>query len=123
MKDPIIIHLHDGRGRSVSRWLRAIFLYSLLAFCVWLSRDSTWWTLVSGLLFLLTFFSTVASLARESKTEFRSLDELQVWLDRQKVIEALPRGEIIIDPRDSEILRRYGVQAQREKAIQDRGQT
>lgn len=124
-RDPIIIHLHDGRGRRWTNWLARMGLFAFLALCIWLSNGSTWWTLVTGVLFLLALLGMAHRMVNpeRSKTEFCGLDELQIWLDRQKVIEALPPGEIIINPRDSDILRRYGVQAQREKAIQDRGQT
>lgn len=106
MKEPITINLYDHRGKRWVSWLARMALYAFLALCIWLSNGSTWWTFVTGVLFLLTFFLHMAQLARTTKTDFRSLDELQVWLDRQKVIESLPPGEIIIDPADREAVRK-----------------
>lgn len=119
MKDPITINLYDHRGRRWTNWLALMGLFAFLAFCIWLSNGSTWWTLVTGVLFLLVLLGTVRRmmLPEHSKTEFCGLDELQVWLDRQKVIEALPPGEIIIDPAEQDYVR------QRQKAMRERVQS
>lgn len=108
MKEPITINLYDHRGKRWTNWLARMALYAFLALCIWLSNGSTWWTFVTGVLFLLTFFLHMAQLARTTKTDFRSLDELQAWLDRQKVIESLPPGEIIITPPAEDAERRAG---------------
>lgn len=102
MKEPITINLYDMRGKGWKSWLFFAQHLAFLAFCIWLSQGSTWWTFVTGCLFLLVFFSRVASLVKSSEMNFHSLDELQVWLDRQKLIESLPRGEIIIDHAEQE---------------------
>ena len=98
MSEPIIINLHDNRGRAWANWLGFIATLSFLAFCIWLSQGSTWWTFITGVLFLLVFFVRLAHVARANTTVFRGLDELHAWLDQQRVIEALPPGEIIVEP-------------------------
>lgn len=107
MKEPITINLYDYRGKRWTSWLARMGLFAFLAFCIWLSQGSTWWTLVTGVLFLLVLLGAAhrAVNPERGKTEFCGLDELQVWLDRQKVIESLPPGEIIIDPADQERVR------------------
>lgn len=108
MKEPITINLYDNRGKRWVSWLARMALYAFLALCIWLSNGSTWWTLVTGVLFILTILGMAHRVAnpKGGKTEFFGLDELQAWLDRQKVIESLPPGEIIIDPADREAARK-----------------
>lgn len=108
MKEPITINLYDNRGKRWVSWLARMALYAFLALCIWLSNGSTWWTLVTGVLFILTILGMAHRVAnpKGGKTEFFGLDELQAWLDRQKVIESLPHGEIIIDPADREAARK-----------------
>lgn len=100
MKEPITITLYDNRGKRWANWLAHMGLFAFLALCIWLSQGSAWWTLVTGVLFILAILGMAHQLAnpKVGKTEFCGLDELQVWLDRQKVIESLPAGEIIVDP-------------------------
>lgn len=115
MKEPITINLYDHRGRGWANWLARMGLFAFLLLCIYVSQGSAWWTLVTGVLFLLALFAMAhrAVNPEKGKTEFRSLDELQVWLDRQKVIEALPAGEIIIDHAEQE--------RQRQKSMRERG--
>lgn len=87
MSSPTTIALYDRRGREFTRWVKLIINYVILAFCIWLSQGSTWWTLVTGFLFLLIFASTAFWLMQEEKNEFKSLDELQGWIDKQRAIE------------------------------------
>lgn len=100
MKEPITINLYDHRGRGWANWLARIGLFAFLLLCIYVSQGSTWWTLVTGVIFLLTVLGVARRVVNpeKGKTEFHGLDELQAWLDRQKVIESLPAGEIIIDP-------------------------
>lgn len=106
MKEPITIDLHDNRGKRWANWLAMMFTLAFQAFCIWLSQGSTWWTFITGSLFLMIFAAYASKAVDKDKLSFEGLDELQAWLDRQKVIESLPPGEIIIDPADREAARK-----------------
>lgn len=53
----------------------------MLAFCVYISHDSTWWTFVTGLLFMLFIFGRTAALTKNNHKEFHTKKELQAWVD------------------------------------------
>lgn len=69
----------DVRSTALQSIGRSLVSYSLLAFCIWLSRGSTFWTLVCGLIFLIGFAAQVASLTGTATNKFRSVKELQDW--------------------------------------------
>ena len=53
----------------------------ILAFCVWISKDSTWWTFITGFFFMLNLFIWCAHELKIRKRYFRSEDELLDWLE------------------------------------------
>ena len=69
----------DMRMGLAERLGRNLTSYALLAFCIWLSHDSTFWTLVCGLIFLAGFSVQIASFTRERTNTFRSVQELKDW--------------------------------------------
>lgn len=60
----------------------------MLAFCVYVSRGSTWWTFVSGLLFLSWLCGMAYKWADARETKFGSWTEFKAWVDRQAAAEA-----------------------------------
>ena len=54
--------------------------FSMLAFCIYISQDSTWWTFVTGLMFMLFIFAKISSIMKQNN-EFKSKKELQEWVD------------------------------------------
>lgn len=88
----LTIRLFDYRGQRWAIWLSRLGLYALLALCIWLSKGSTWWTLVTSVLFLLTVILTMIGMTTKAKSDFHGLDELQAWVDRQRAIEAIDKA-------------------------------
>lgn len=54
--------------------------FSLLIFCIYISQDSTWWTFVTGICFLLAVFGKISSLMKRYH-QFKNKDELQEWVN------------------------------------------
>ncbi|NLZ11196.1 MAG: hypothetical protein GX086_07690 [Alcaligenaceae bacterium] len=118
MKTPITISLYDMRGRRGVSWAARIGLLAFLALCIWLSKGSTWWTLVTSCLFLFSMVSVSAQVVRpkHTKTDFAGLDDLQDWIDRQRAIEALERDfgrrqTVTLGAVENDTLRKYGASA------------
>jgi len=63
--------------------LRNLFTLSILAFCVYISRGSTWWTFVSGLMFIVGIFSWLFGQLKRVLT-FNSWDEFRAWVEQQE---------------------------------------
>lgn len=58
-----------------------IVTFSFLSFCIWLSQGSTWWTLVTGVMFLAFGFGKMAIIMKQNKHVFKTKAELQKWVD------------------------------------------
>lgn len=65
--------------------LRNLFTLSILAFCIYISRSSTWWTFVSGLMFIVGIFSWLFGQLNRVLT-FNSWDEFRAWVEQQEKI-------------------------------------
>ena len=65
--------------------LRNLFTLSILAFCVYISRGSTWWTFISGLMFIVGIFSWLFGQLNRVLT-FNSWDEFRAWVEQQEKI-------------------------------------
>ena len=63
--------------------LRNLFTLSILAFCVYIRRGSTWWTFVSGLMFIVGIFSWLFGQLKRVLT-FNSWDEFRAWVEQQE---------------------------------------
>jgi len=53
----------------------------MVAFCVYISQGSTWWTFITGLMFLVFFFANVKSMILDNANNFKSKEELQNWVN------------------------------------------
>ena len=63
--------------------LRNLFTLSILAVCIYISRGSTWWTFVSGLMFIVGIFSWLFGQLNRVLT-FNSWDEFRAWVEQQE---------------------------------------
>ena len=52
----------------------------MVAFCVYISQGNTWWTFVTGLMFLMFLFAKVSAIMK-GNNEFKSKADLQKWVD------------------------------------------
>ena len=69
----------DMRRTLPQRIATATVSYSMLAFCIWLSQGSKFWTLVCGLIFLIGFAAQLANFTGQNTNKFKSVKELQDW--------------------------------------------
>ena len=52
----------------------------MISFCVYISQGSTWWTFVTGWMFLLFVFAKI-TLVMQRQKRFRTKKDLQAWVD------------------------------------------
>lgn len=52
----------------------------MVSFCVYISQGSTWWTFITGLMFLIFFFSKVKTMMK-MRNSFKCKKDLQAWVD------------------------------------------
>ena len=52
----------------------------MVAFCVYISQDSTWWTFITGLMFILFIFAKIKGVM-DKTINFKTKAELQKWVD------------------------------------------
>ena len=58
----------------------------LIGFCVYISLGSTWWTFVTGLMFILIIFVKITSSIKKRSYEFKSYTELKEYAEKQEKI-------------------------------------
>jgi len=61
--------------------MRNIFTFLIVGLCVWVSRDSAWWTLVTGALFLFLAWGTFVNMLKKDRLVFNTKAELKEWVD------------------------------------------
>lgn len=83
------ITIMDGRGSLLYRLFSYAVVLSILAFCIWLSKGSVFWTGLSGLLFIFFLFSLARSFVKDRTKNFTSFDEVIAWAEAKKRAEAI----------------------------------
>ncbi len=71
----------DKRRSLGEKTFSTLLIFTLLAFCAWISQGSTWWTFVTGLLFITILFGKAAIFVKEKNNTFETKDQLQKWVD------------------------------------------
>jgi len=71
-----ILVAKESITKSIFRDMVTLFVISFL---IYISRDSTWWTLVTGIMFLLFLFSRVANILKQNNHKFNSKAGLLKW--------------------------------------------
>lgn len=71
----------DKRSTLAEKILSNVITFAMLAFCAWVSQDSTWWTFVTGLIFLFWLFIMCTKTFTEKNNEFKTKADLQKWVD------------------------------------------
>ena len=54
---------------------------TVLVFMVYVSKGSTWWTLVTGIMFLSFMFAKIRIAFNQMDNTFKTTDEVRTWLD------------------------------------------
>ena len=53
----------------------------MVAFCVYISQGSTWWTFVTGLMFIVFLFAKTKQIMGSNVNHFKTKAELKKWVD------------------------------------------
>jgi len=80
MKDEIkyaVFQAEEGIMLSVIRDLTTLMVVSLL---VYVSRDSNFWTLITGLMFITWVVSKILSITKSGTRRFKTKAELLSWV-------------------------------------------
>lgn len=85
MKEEITLHLNTAS--LATRIAMTSMTFGLLILCIVISRGSTWWTLATGLLFLVYFAVCIAAVGQRNTRKFKTLEELDAWVKREKARE------------------------------------
>lgn len=81
MKNNEILTVYERKTSIKESLFKDFVTAATLLFCVYISKDSTWWTFVTGLMFLLFLFGRAAYHLKTSKHVFGSKMELRAWID------------------------------------------
>ena len=79
MSEPKFIVL-DKTETVFESWAKDVVTFGFLLLCIYVSRDSTWWTFATGCLALI-FIAGKVQLASKRTKKCNSKDELRVWVD------------------------------------------
>lgn len=59
--------------------------FGLILLCAWVSRDSAWWTFVTGCVFLVFIVAKAAAMTKSDRCiRLYSLEEMQAWIDKEE---------------------------------------
>ncbi len=61
--------------------IKDLFTCIMCGFLIYISQGSTWWTFVTGLMFILFLFAKVKNIISNNNT-FKTKEELQEWVDK-----------------------------------------
>lgn len=86
MKEEITLHLNTAG--LATRIAMTTMTFGLLILCIVISRGSTWWTFLTGLLFLIYFVACVAASGKRNTRKFKTLGELETWVMRERARES-----------------------------------
>ena len=81
MSDTKFAVYYPKKETKIESAFRNIVFLTFFSFLVYISKDSTWWTFVSGSLFLVILFSKVGVLIKRDTTTFKTKADLQKWVD------------------------------------------
>ena len=71
---------------------RQVVLFLVLGLFIYVSRGSTWWTLVTGSMFVFGLTITLKNMIDESNNEFKTKKDLLDWVNSLPDDENSPAG-------------------------------
>jgi hypothetical protein len=78
MTEPKFAAVFDRRETIIESMTKDAGTLAMVVLCVYVSHDSKWWTLATGLMFVMWVFGVAARAAKRNKT-FRTKEELLKW--------------------------------------------
>lgn len=80
MKDEqIFIYMTHGVVQSV---ISDLFTFGFLAFCIYLSQGSTWWTFLTGIIFMIFMWAKIAMFNDKNRHKFKDKKSLIDWANK-----------------------------------------
>jgi len=64
----------------IQSFFKDLVTFSFIAFCVYISQGSTWWTFITGGMFLMFALIKIGNLINKSTTTFESKQEAMDFL-------------------------------------------
>lgn len=81
-KTTVFIKPKEGFLLSTSRDLFSVVMLCLM---VYVSKDSSWWTLVTGLIFVCFIYGRLKKLLEKNSTTFETKEAAIEWLSRKEI--------------------------------------
>ena len=73
-----VLHVEEDTMQSI---IRDVTSFLVLSLCVWVSKESTAWTVVSVAMFVGFGLSWIFGSIGKETEKFKTKDELQQWVD------------------------------------------
>ena len=73
------VKIIDRTETVIESVFKDVVTFSFLAFCVWISRNSTWWTFLTGTFFLIGFFCWMSKALEIKTNTFKTKADLLAW--------------------------------------------
>lgn len=74
MKEVTVTNITAGQ-----KFVNNLFTWSMLLLCIYVSQGSTWWTLVTGVLFVLCLVSQVKKFTKDYQITLKSRADAVAW--------------------------------------------
>ena len=82
MMDKINYAIFDKNESTVDSIFRDLVTFSFLIFCIYISQGSTWWTFLTGCMFLLFTLARMNSMFTDKYQQFKTKKELLEWVNK-----------------------------------------
>lgn len=86
----VTIYLKPKEGLLLSV-LRDLITFAFLALCIYVSQGSTWWTLLTGILFLMFLSAKLVGGLQKNTTTFKNTESAKAYLDKLAAENQMPK--------------------------------
>ena len=80
--DKINYAIFDKNESTVDSIFRDLVTFSFLIFCIYISQGSTWWTFLTGCMFLLFILARINIMFTDKYQQFKTKKELLEWVNK-----------------------------------------
>ena len=81
MKTDTNYAIFDARESLLQSILTDTTTFAFLSLMIYVSQDSNWWTLVTGIMFLIFVFGKLSVTVHRRHHRFHTKEELQKWVN------------------------------------------
>lgn len=72
--------VYDKSETILDSWAKDAVTFGFLFLCIYASRDNTWWTFITGSMFILFLASKAIAVNKRTK-KCNSKEELKAWVE------------------------------------------